>query len=84
MKALISPNETIYSYDGTVLGSRIVQICSDTDVFEVAQPLFWTDCPEGCISYNYYYLDGQFHVIPPRPEENLGLAALAGLGQQNI
>lgn len=78
MKALISPNEIIYSQDGTALGFRIAQVSNST--FEVALPLFWTDCPDDCIPYNYYYSDGQFHVIPPPEptEKNLGFLGILG------
>ena len=69
MKALISPNETIYSYDGTALGFRVTQV-SDNE-FEVALPLFWVTCPDDCVSFSYYYSDGQFYPIPvPPPEQS--------------
>jgi|LakMenE18May11ns_1017448.scaffolds.fasta_scaffold6580606_2 hypothetical protein len=62
MKALISPNEIIYTANGSILGSRIAQTSSNA--FEVAPPLFWVDCSDDCISYSYYYLDGQLYPIP--------------------
>lgn len=63
MKALISPNEFIYTANGSILlGARIAQTSSN--IFEVAPPLFWVDCPDDCISYSYYYSDGQFYPIP--------------------
>lgn len=62
MKALISPNEFIYTANGSILGSRIAQTSSN--IFEVAPPLFWVNCPDDCVSYSYYYSDGQFYAIP--------------------
>lgn len=70
MKALISPQEKAYSYDGTLLGERIAQV-SESD-FPVAPPLFWVDCPIDCEADLWYYLDGQClpkPVPPPQPEE---------------
>lgn len=69
MKALVSPNEPAYSYDGTLLGQRIAQV-SDTP-FPVAPPLFWTDCPDDCIADLWYYSNGQClpkSVSPPEPQ----------------
>jgi len=65
MKALISPNEIIYTANGSILGSRVAQTSSN--IFEVAPPLFWIDCSDDCISYNYYYSDGQLYPIPSDP-----------------
>jgi hypothetical protein len=67
MKALISPNEPAYSYDGTLLGQRIAQV-SDTP-FSVAPPLFWTDCPDDCVADFWYYSSGQCLPKPVQPEE---------------
>lgn len=64
MKALISPNQPAYSYDKTLLGQRIAQV-SDIE-FDVAAPLFWTDCPENCYPDGWYYANGE---CLPKPEE---------------
>ena len=61
MKALISPMQNNLVAD-------VVQ-----QEFEVAQPLFWVDCDETIISYQFVYQDGVFSpYIPPVPtaEEN--------------
>jgi hypothetical protein len=70
MKALISPNEN----------NRVAQIAEQT--FEVAEPLFWVDCPD-TIATEWTYVDGQFvePVIPeptpkPTPTKNELLAEL--------
>jgi hypothetical protein len=55
MKALISPLEN----------DRICQVENDADVFEVAEPLFWTTCPDNCTVY-WTYAEGQF--IEPQPK----------------
>lgn len=65
-KALISPLEApvyyVSAWEGNppepilspVIGScRIVQV--QDSAFEVAEPLFWTDCPDDCISNEWYY-----------------------------
>lgn len=71
MKALISPNEKSYSYDGTILGQRIAQVSDNS--FTVAFPLFWIDCPDECIADLWYYFEGQLYIKPiqPEPEENV-------------
>jgi hypothetical protein len=70
MKALISPNEKAFSYDGVLLGQRVAQV-NDIE-FPVALPLFWTDCPDDCVADLWYYSNGQClpkPVPPPQPEE---------------
>lgn len=47
MLALISPNEN----------NRICQI--EETKFLVAEPLFWTNCPDDCTT-EWTYVDGQF------------------------
>lgn len=47
MKALISPNENF----------RVCQI--EQEPFPVAEPLFWTDCPDN-VTTNWSYSDGEF------------------------
>lgn len=54
MKALISPLEN----------NRICQIEPDSDTFPIAEPLFWTICPDDCTT-EWTYAEGQF--IPPQP-----------------
>jgi len=62
MKALISPNEKVYSYDDTELGSRVAQV-EETE-FPVAPPLFWIDCPDDCAADKWYYSEGQLYIKP--------------------
>ncbi len=68
MKALISPSETAYDYEGTAIGQRIAQV-NDVE-FPVAPPLFWTDCPDDCAADLWYYSNGQClpKPLPPEPE----------------
>jgi hypothetical protein len=64
MKALISPNEN----------NRICQV--EAQDFPVAEPLFWTDCPNDCTT-EWAYVDGQFvpPVVPvPTADENKNIA----------
>jgi hypothetical protein len=65
--ALISPNEPVYSYDKTLLGVRVAEVC-DTP-FEVASPLFWVECADDVLADQFYY-DTETQTIiaiPPRP-----------------
>ena len=66
MKALISPNEKIYSFDRLELGSRVAQV--DAVGFPIAQPLFWIDCPNECVADKWYYSEGNVYPIPLPPE----------------
>lgn len=56
MKALISPLEN----------NRICQIEPDADTFPIAEPLFWTTCPDDCTT-EWTYVEGQF-IAPVIPE----------------
>lgn len=67
MKALVSPNEKVVNYEGNV-GDRIAQVEPDNNVFSVADPLFWTDCPNDCISDLWWYYQGSCQLIPQPPE----------------
>lgn len=51
--ALISPNEQIYSYDGTLLGVRIAQVEAVT--FEVCPPLYWVECADDVNAQDWYF-----------------------------
>lgn len=65
--ALISPEEKVYKYDGTLLGVRVAEV-SDT-TFEVASPLFWVECADDVVADQFYY-DTETQTIiavPPRP-----------------
>ena len=54
MKALISPLEN----------NRICQIEPDNKTFDIAQPLYWIDCPNECKA-DWTYSNGEF--LPPQP-----------------
>ena len=54
MQALIDPRY-----------NRVCQIEPDDQTFPVAEPLFWTACPDDCTT-QWTYVDGQF--IAPTPE----------------
>lgn len=61
-KALISPNEKRTDYLGNI-GERIAQV--EQKSFDVAQPLFWVNCPDNCVADQWYYIDSQCKVMPP-------------------
>lgn len=67
--ALISPQQLVYSYDGTLLGERIAQVSQTT--FEVALPLFWIECADDVEADIWYYQTEtatcQLVPIPPDP-----------------
>jgi hypothetical protein len=65
--ALISPEEKVYNYDGTLLGDRVAEVADTT--FEVAPPLFWVECADDVIADQFYY-DTETQTIiavPPKP-----------------
>ena len=65
MLALVSPMEIVIDY----LGNEGVRVCQVEQVsFEVAQPLFWTACPDDCIADQWYYIQEQCMPIPQQPE----------------
>lgn len=66
MKALISPNEKVTDYQGNV-GERVAQVEPDDKTFPIAQPLFWTDCPDDCVADQWYYINGACTPIPQPP-----------------
>ena len=85
-KAIISPNETVSKIVGwdTIItppipifevipnSARVAQV-EDTELFPVAEPLFWTDCGDNVVADRWYYdtvlLD--FFVIPsPAPRSD--------------
>jgi hypothetical protein len=66
-KALISPNQPCMSYDKppVELGVYVVEI-ADAE-FPVAAPLFWTDCDDTIIAYQFYWNNGLFYPVPIPP-----------------
>lgn len=63
-QALISPEEKVYKYDGTLLGDRVAEVT--TQPFEVAPPLFWTACADNVVADQWYY-DTATYAINPIP-----------------
>jgi hypothetical protein len=71
-KALISPLEIAYDYEGNVIGERIAQVVNDKETFPVAEPLYWLDCADDVIA-DEWYLQAETNEIllkpqPPKPE----------------
>ena len=66
--ALISPNETVISYDGMALGQRVAEV--SVAPFDVAPPLFWVECAEDVTADAFFYADGAIlsTPVPPQPE----------------
>lgn len=67
MKALISPNQDNF----------VVQVEPDDKTFEIGLPLYWLDCPDNIVAYQYQYLENQYVAyVPPQAtaEENKATA----------
>lgn len=64
MKALISPLEQVVDYLGNS-GCRVAQVQPLT--FEVADPLYWIDCPDDCIADQWYWIENGLRLIPQPP-----------------
>lgn len=62
--ALISPEEKVYSYDGSLLGERIAEVSSTP--FEIAPPLFWVECNDDVVADQWYW-NGSNCVKKPEP-----------------
>ena len=59
-KALISPIEIAHT------GHRVAQVEPIGQEFEVAEPLYWLDCPDEVTAEHHYFdnADGTFKLIP--------------------
>jgi len=70
-QALISPNQKCYSYDNppVELGDYVVEVADSP--FPVAEPLFWTECPDNVTAYYWYWNEGIFYPVPVKPTENV-------------
>ena len=66
-QALISPEEKVYKYDGTLLGERVAETTATP--FEVAPPLFWVACNDDVVADQWYYDSATFTIdlIPVKP-----------------
>lgn len=64
MKALISPLEQAIDYLGNS-GCRVAQV--EPFAFEVADPLYWIDCPDDCIADQWYWIENGLRPIPQPP-----------------
>lgn len=63
MKALISKIEPRES------GYRVAQVEQDDNIFDVAEDLFWTDCPDECVADIWFYNPESEMCEPiPQPE----------------
>jgi hypothetical protein len=54
MKALISPSQN----------NVVAEVSADENIFEVAEPLFWVDCHDDCVAYEYEYVENTIVLIP--------------------
>lgn len=79
--ALISPNELVYSYDGTYLGERVAQVT--TQPFDIAPPLFWVPCADNVVPDQFYW-DGNACIAIPTPPLAEPNATTTGTGGPTI
>lgn len=71
MKALINP-----------LQNNIVVEVTDKQ-FDVANPLFWVDCDNTIVAYEYQYIENQFvKYVPPAPTADENKATAVSLLQE--
>jgi hypothetical protein len=66
-QALISPNESVLSYGGVLLGERVAETA--VTPFEVAPPMFWVACADSVVADQWYYdpATSQIIQIPEAP-----------------
>ena len=70
MKALINPNQN----------NLVVEIAENE--FDIGLPLYWVDCSDNIIAYEYQYIDGGFvPYIPPAPTADQNKATATQLLQ---
>lgn len=60
-EALIAPNQTAET------GYRVAEVVNQGQTFEVAQPLFWTDCADNVLADEFWY-DPTDQTIKPIPQ----------------
>lgn len=65
--ALISPNETVFKYDGTELGARVAQVELSENMFAVADPLFWIECDDAVVADQWYWDGPSLIEVPAAP-----------------
>lgn len=65
-KALISPLELVYDYEGNLIGERVAQVVNDGETFPVAEPLYWLDCADDVVA-DEWYLQAETNQILPKP-----------------
>ena len=84
--ALISPDEPVYSYDGTYLGERVAQVEPPQNVFPVADPLFWVSCADDVVQDKFYWNGSACIAIPqpPIPAAQQVATVVAGTGGPTV
>ena len=65
-KALISPLELVYDYEGNVIGERVAQVVNDGETFPVAESLYWKDCADDVVADQFWY-DPSDQLIKANP-----------------
>jgi hypothetical protein len=52
---------------------RLVQVSEPEDIFDVAEGMFWADCPDECEAYVWTYAEGEFIAPIAQTVEDLKL-----------
>jgi hypothetical protein len=78
--ALISPEEFVYSYDGTYLGKRVAQVEPAANVFPVAEPLFWVSCADDVVQDRFYWNGNTCVAIPIPLQIEAQQSAIVSIG----
>ena len=66
-RALVSPMEPRTDNEGNP-GFRVAHVVDQS--YDVANPLFWVDCPDECVQDLWAYVDGNLVDITPVPKED--------------
>jgi hypothetical protein len=60
----------------------VVQVEPDDNIFEIGLPLYWLDCPNNIVAYQYQYLENQYVAyVPPEPTADENKATATSLLQ---
>lgn len=77
-KALISTIEPRSFFDGSE-GYRVAQVEDESNIFAVAEGLYWEDCVDGVVADEYYFdpTTNEIKPIPiPPPKETAATPAV--------
>lgn len=67
MRALVDPNSLVFDYSDPPiqLGIRVCEVAEN--IFPVANPLEWIDCPDNIVADQFYWNGNEFISVPDCP-----------------